>query len=115
MYHIQNQSGDYPIIVFSVCYISPIENYRKIEEELVGHQGTILFDLLLSNGLSSNRYITAEYSEGKFDLMSFKELVNPPYELKLISTYFYQKHSNFLENSVLPSAHQFLIKKGKVL
>ncbi|MDD0822344.1 type II toxin-antitoxin system RnlB family antitoxin [Bacillus cereus] len=106
----------YPYIVYSVSYISPIEELPDIAEELKNHfQGKVLFDLLLSNGISSNRFLEAEFDGVTFNYSSFKSLSNVNELIKKGSSMFYQSNIEFLENSVLPNAHQFLVKKGKLI
>lgn len=117
-YEIQKNSNieEYSFVIFSTSYVSPIERLREIEKELNSlFKGKVLFDLLLSNGVSSNRYVEAVFNGQNFEYTSFKSLINVEMQLKRESTNFYRNHSEFLENSVLPNAYQYLIKKGKVL
>lgn len=110
------ETEQYPYIVYSVSYISPIEELPDIAEELKNHfQGKVLFDLLLSNGVSSNRFLEAEFDGSAFNYSSFKSLSNVNDLVKKGSSIFYQSNVEFLENSVLPNAHQFLVKKGKLI
>jgi hypothetical protein len=112
----KNKIGDYPFVIFSTSYVSPIENIMDIEQELGFHfKGKVLFDLLLSNGVSSNRFVEADYDGEKFDYSSFKTLNQVGLEIKKESSEFYRTHTEFLTNSILPNAHQFLIKKGKLI
>lgn len=117
-YEIQKNSNieEYSFVIFSTSYVSPIERLREIEKELNSlFEGKVLFDLLLSNGVSSNRYVEAFFNGHNFEYTSFKSLSNVKIELKKESTNFYRNHSELLKNSVLPNAYQYLIKKGKVL
>ncbi|MBU8967513.1 type II toxin-antitoxin system RnlB family antitoxin [Bacillus safensis] len=106
----------YPFVVFSTSYVNPLEDIEYIQEELKDRfEGKVLFDLLLSNGNSSNRYLEAEFNGFHFDFSSFKVLEKVDTFLKETTGRFYQNHPNYLPNSILPNAHQFLIKKGKFL
>lgn len=116
-YEIQKLNyDDYPYVVYSTSYVNPIEDIGYIEEELkLLFKGKVIFDLLLSNGISSNRFVEAEFDGDKFKYTSFKALNNVDTGIVKESSDFYRKHSALLENSVLPNAHQFLIKKGRIL
>lgn len=104
----------YPFVVFSTSYVNPLEDIECIQEELKNRfKGKVLFDLLLSNGNSSNRYLEAEFNGFQFVPSSFKVLEKVDAFIKEITGMFYQNHPDYLSNSVLPNAHQFLIKRGK--
>ncbi|MGZ0086851.1 type II toxin-antitoxin system RnlB family antitoxin [Caldibacillus thermoamylovorans] len=104
----------YPFVVFSTSYVNPLEDIESIQEELKNRfKGKVLFDLLLSNGNSSNRYLEAEFNGFQFVPSSFKVLEKVDAFIKETTSMFYQNHPDYLANSVLPNAHQFLIKKGK--
>ncbi|MED4990887.1 type II toxin-antitoxin system RnlB family antitoxin [Parageobacillus toebii] len=117
-YIIDEQKGckKYPFIIFSISYISPLEEIDLIEKELkCRYKGKILFDLLLSNGISTNRYLEAEFNGENFILSSFKPLIQVDYTIKERAAIFYREHAEYLKNSVLPNAYRFLIKKGRIL
>lgn len=117
-YQIQKVENiaNYPFVVYSTSYVSPIEAITDIEHELQSQfRGKILFDLLLSNGVSSNRFIEANFDGDHFDYSSFKSLILVDGEIKKKLIEFYKKNTVLLENSVLPNAYQYLIKNGKVL
>ncbi|WP_171051004.1 type II toxin-antitoxin system RnlB family antitoxin [Bacillus sp. BHET2] len=112
--HKDYEVEGYPCVVFSTSFISPIEELEDIEGELNAQfQGKVLFDLLLSNGVSSNRFLEAEFNGNTFDYTSFKPL-NVDVKLKIKVLEFYKKHVNYLENSILPRSYQYLLKQGKV-
>ncbi len=69
-----NQSRLYGIIVFSTCYISPIDEIDRIQEEIKGYNGIVLFDLLMCNGFSSNRFIEGLYDGERFVRSTFKKV-----------------------------------------
>jgi len=87
-------------MVFSVNYRSPLEFINEIELELRSTPlcRKVVFDLLLSNGATSNRYI--------------KKCDNVAIEIKEASSCFYEKHPALLENSVLVSQQKFLVRSG---
>lgn len=117
-YEIQrfDNIGEYPFVIFSTSYVSPIETIMDIEQDLEAlFKGKVLFDLLLSNGVSSNRYLEANFDGKQFDYSSFRSINEIDTEIKKESCEFYRKNKGLLENSILPNAYQYLIKKGKIL
>lgn len=119
-YEIQklNTIEDYSYVIYSTSHVNPVKELKNIAEDLKSHfkvKGKVLFDLLLSNGVSSNRFMEAEFDGIAFNRTSFKTLQSVNKVIKEESSEFYQKNLEFVENSVLPNAHQFLIKKGKLI
>ncbi|MEK5428290.1 type II toxin-antitoxin system RnlB family antitoxin [Cytobacillus sp. FSL R7-0680] len=115
-YEIHKLNNEYPYIVFSTSYINPLEEIEDIEKELNSQfQGKVLFDLLLSNGLTSNRFLEAEFDGRKFQYSSIKPVMNLDDLIKNESIHFYRENHDLLQNSVLPNAHKFLIKRGRLM
>ncbi|MDF2546107.1 MAG: hypothetical protein K0R93_1005 [Anaerosolibacter sp.] len=107
---------EYSVIVMSTSYINPIDEIEDIEEYLrKNFKGKVLFDMLLKNGISSNRFIEAIFDGEKFDLQSFRALSKVDDRIREFAANFYRCHEEFLNNSTLPKAYQFLIKKGKLI
>lgn len=106
---------EYPYVIFSTSYVNPIEDIDDIEEELKPlFKGKVVFDLLLSNGLTSNRFVEAEFDGTRFNHASFKALKDVNDLIIREATNFYSIHSELLKNGILSNAHQFLIKKGRM-
>ena len=84
-------SSEYHFIVFSLNYNNPVDSLNSIGAELTkkNYTGKIIFDLLLSNGNTSNRYIEAYFDSAKFDFRSFKVLKKVAKDIKKISLDFY--------------------------
>jgi len=115
-YVIQNEvnSETFDCMVFSTYYVSPVENLTEIEEELKGQRLTVLFDLLMSNGVTQNRYIVGEFNGAHFVYPSFL-IITPEektLEIQKQSAEFYTKFPDYVENSVLSQYQQNMIKKG---
>ena len=105
---------DATYIVWSVSYVSPTEHLEEIAHALAdcAYSGRVVFDLLLANGQTSNRFVSARFDGHNFDRASFAVLSQGIDTLKQISLVFYHSHPELLENSVLPRAAQFLIRKN---
>ena len=106
----------YKLIIFSTDYISPIENLTNIEDNLKSkkYSGNIIFDLLLTNGNSCNRFIEAFFDGEKFDRRSFSVATKLSYEINRVSSEFYYNNLFVVENSRLSNPIKFLIKKKKL-
>jgi len=115
-YVIQNNinSETFDCMVFSTYYVSPVENLLEIEEELNGKRMTVLFDLLMSNGNSGNRYIVGEFNGTHFVYQSFRiiSLQEKTLEIQKQSAEFYTKFPDYVENSVLSQYQQNMIKRA---
>jgi Antitoxin to bacterial toxin RNase LS or RnlA len=112
-YEIRELSNhqDYQVVIFSTSYINPLEEYDHIQEELKGRfKGKVLFDLLMSNGISSNRYVEAEFNGAQFDPSSFKAIEKVDVAIKAMTNKFYKSRSD-LSNSVLSNTEISLIRK----
>jgi hypothetical protein len=103
-------------LILSNSYNSPIEHLEQIETNLRNsYSGRVIFDLLLSNGNSSNRFIEAKFDGEKFDYTSFRILPEVDREIKEVSASYYRNNENFLQSSIVSNAFKFLLRKGKVL
>ncbi|MEK1828758.1 type II toxin-antitoxin system RnlB family antitoxin [Priestia megaterium] len=111
-----SESAAYGFVIYSVSYVSPIQNLKPIGKELrhVKFKGKVLFDLLLCNGLASNRFIEVEFTGFNFKFDSFK-VIEASEEQREQSARFYKNNEALLNRGILPDAIQFLIKKGKVV
>jgi len=112
-YYIEKLNKEkYPYIIFSKSYISPIEDIESLELDLqkIGAKGKIIFDLLLSNGDSPDRYFEADFDGRHLDRKSFRQVNSISKKVKQISNKYYHNNLNLLKNSVLSKAQKFLIK-----
>jgi hypothetical protein len=101
-------------IIWSVCYISPTEHLDAIAQTLseLEFHGTVIFDLLLANGNTPNRFVGAFFDGTTFRLDSFTQIESGLGEIRQFSLDFYHQHPELLENSVLTKAARFLIRKN---
>lgn len=117
-YHIQKyDSGDLSALIFSTNFDSPMNNLGSVEIELHnnGVKGQVFFDLLLSNGNTSDRYYSAFFDGVKLIEDSIKKVVKPPQDIQEKSRSFYYKRPHILKNSVLNKTQRFLVKKNHLL
>jgi hypothetical protein len=92
----------YEAIIYSMSFISPIEELEYIANDLkhININGKILFDLLICNGLSFNRYIEVLFNNGKFDKNSFS-IIEETKNMKSRGKMFYLHYTESIMNSVL--------------
>ena len=67
-YKIITFQSDERKLVLSTSYVSPLSSVFIISSELANesYQGEVLFDLLLSNGFSPNRFLSMQFDGTKF-------------------------------------------------
>ncbi|MBD2177979.1 type II toxin-antitoxin system RnlB family antitoxin [Pseudanabaena sp. FACHB-1998] len=104
LYEIERFSN-HTIIVFSMTYMNPISYLPTIEKDLgkLDFSGKIIFDLLLSNGNSSNRFVEARVNKAKIDRRSMKVIGYSSLEASFIkkTREFYKSHKSILDNSTI--------------
>jgi hypothetical protein len=104
VYQIEKFS-DKVVIVFSTTYVNPISYLPKIEEDLRNNifTGKVIFDLLLSNGYSSNRFIEVNINNSKIDRSSMKVIESYTIEKDFLDKTheFYRSHPHLLENNFI--------------
>ena len=95
--------SNHTVIVFSMTYINPISYLPNIEEDLgkMNFSGKLIFDLLLSNGNSSNRFVEVTVNKAKIERRSMKVIEHSSLEPYLIkkSREFYMSHQFIVDSS----------------
>lgn len=94
------------VVIFCTTYINPISYLPIIEEDLskINFSGKIIFDLLLSNGYNSNRFVEADVIEAKVNRRSMKVIDSSTLDECLLGKTheFYKSHPYLVEsNSIL--------------
>lgn len=95
------QRGEY-MFVQSINYNNPINDLNEISKKLActNYEGEVVFDLLLTNGNSSGRFLISVFINRKFEMRSFKKTIISKNIRKEIIIY-YKNNQNFLSNSIL--------------
>jgi hypothetical protein len=107
----------YKYVSFSVDYSRPEEYLSDVARELARKkfEGYVLFDLLLCNGLNSQRYVKSYFNGNTFQKDSFVALSDKELDdsVKQFTFKFYSSKNELLENSnLLSKAQKFLVRKG---
>lgn len=116
-YELLSINQKYQYVVVATSYVNPVDELYNIEDDLRQQHfnGTILFDLLLCNGITDNRYIEVYFNGVTFDISQYKILNDIDIEAKKYINSFYLDHLNMLQYSNLPKAQQFLLEKGIIM
>ena len=110
-YDIIEFKSDYKYVVLATSYGNPIDELENIEDELKvkEYSGKVLFDLLLCNGMNSNRFVEIKFDGERFDLSSSIIVKNPNNSIKKGTHQYLKDKPALLENSVLPKAQRYII------
>lgn len=102
-------------VVLSLSYKSLDQYLHELEDCLKRSKikGLVLLDLLLSNGMKSDRFASMYFDGQKFDLESYKIEKSVDKYIVYHCTRCYQNNSHLLEGSVLTKPQRFLIKRGE--
>lgn len=107
-------STSYPYIVFSTSYVNPLDDLDNVERALrTEYKGKVLFDLLLSNGNASNRFVEAMFDGEKFDDNSFHKVENVGDDVLQFSASYYRQSKYLEQSKIVPRAYKFLLNKEK--
>lgn len=89
------------MFVQSINYANPVNELKDIANELYAHkyEGEVIFDLLLTNGNSSNRFLISKFINRKFVMKSFKK-TDIPKDIRKEITLYYKNHKDYLSNSI---------------
>lgn len=112
-YRLQKVSDrEIEYLIFSVDY-SRLDDYiNELSNELSrkSFSGAIMFDMLLSNGLN-DRYFKAHFDGKKINKRSITPVALVDENIERVSSKFYMRKPEFLENSILTGAQKFLFKR----
>ena len=116
-YTLISTKTEYKLLVLSVSYISPFDEIEELENDLreMNFRGVVLFDLILCNGVSPNRFIKSYFDGNSFSSSIFEIVNNIKDDVKLISSNFYKNNSDLIDKGVLSKPYSLLLKKGIVI
>lgn len=112
-YGIFTLESEERVLVVANSYINPLGNILMISKDLaeMEYKGEVLFDLLMSNGFASNRFLKINFDGGKF-LLNSREIVSDVKTEVLIELgEIYYLHPEWVEQSSLPAHHKDILKK----
>lgn len=106
-YRIEFVSNEF-VMIFCTTNVNPISYLPSIETDLKNRnfEGQIIFDLLLANGYTSNRFIQAKVVDHKINRFSMQVINSVSDFILKKSQEFYIKNRNFVEDSSLMDDEQ---------
>ena len=115
-YKIITFQSDERKLVLSTSYVSPLSSVFIISSELANesYQGEVLFDLLLSNGFSPNRFLSMQFDGTKFLPQTTKKVEKISKELLKEIYAFYYEHTEYVVQSSLPDVQKHLLKNNQI-
>lgn len=90
-------------VITAVADYHPMQHLKDLSAELksINYRGFVVFDLLVFNGQSDNRFVTLVFNGQSFDRSSFKTLSNIDQRIKKNQDNYFRTHSDLLKKSVL--------------
>jgi hypothetical protein len=108
--------NEYKFLVLSTSFETPLNHINEITTELSENGSNdykVIFDMLLSIGNTSERFVEAKFDGDKLNQSSFNYIhVNKKDDLRKISTQFLKENCYLLDNSVLNSYQKKMVSKG---
>lgn len=104
-------------IVFSLSHVNPLDFKSDIEKELrrVNFYGSIVFDLLLTVGNGTNRFMSFVFDGSHISLQSAEKVVDVEGSIKRLSCEFYREHYEGLDVAILSRPIKYRLRKGLAL
>ncbi|MGI6721774.1 MAG: type II toxin-antitoxin system RnlB family antitoxin [Anaerovoracaceae bacterium] len=108
-----NSNNRYAAIVYSSSYVNPLDEIDVISKELRQHIGdrqekkAIVFDLLLSNGESFNRFVEGVFDGSSISFDSLKTIDALDDDFLTNVNRFYKNNKNVLSRGVLSARQKF--------
>ena len=112
-YEICTLKSDERVVVLANSYVNPLSNVMMITMELskMKYTGEVLFDLLMSNGFSPNRFLKIDFDGSKFLLGTSEVVSHVENEVLIELGEIYYLHPEWVEQSSLPAHHKDILKK----
>lgn len=109
-FEIQNTDKDEVCLVFSLSYINPLDVLWEVEENLreFPRCTRVIFDLLLSNGNTSNRFFEA-YFDGR-KLQNVVVSSNVENSIVNAAVKFYGKCPTLSQNNALTRIQKYVVR-----
>lgn len=113
-YELITFKSDERELVLSTSYASPLSSVFIISEELAkqNYKGEVLFDLLLSNGFTPNRFLSMQFDGTKLLPQTTKKIQEIPEKLLKEIYAFYYEHAEYVDQSSLPDVQKHLLKNN---
>ena len=110
---LHTKTSEFVGIVICKNFYYPTDYLDELNNELSSMKitGRLLMDLLLVNGIGSNRFVECCFNGNNIDLSSIKMIDNVPNDIKLTITQYFYENYFLIENSILSKATKYKFKK----
>lgn len=114
---LDSPSKAFQVIVMATGQSLPQENLEAVAEELQhrGVSGSVVFDLLASNGSRHSRFFEAGFNGRSFESRPRYTAVEPDACVREATAQYIQAHLDDFDLSLLTPAMQFAAKRGVAL
>ncbi|MFE8696537.1 type II toxin-antitoxin system RnlB family antitoxin [Cytobacillus sp. FJAT-53684] len=116
-YHILDLKSDARKVVVATSYVSPLPQIYAIANELksIGYKGEVIFDLVLSNGFSSNRLLKTNFDGEQLNIGKIEVLATLKSSiLDELYVFFYQNPQYVRASSLSEPQKYVLLNKTLV-
>lgn len=110
-YQILELKSDSRKVVVATSYVSPLSQLYAIAYELKskGYKGEVIFDLVLSNGFASNRFLKTDFDGEHLNIGKIEVLAKLKSSiLDELYTFFYE-HPQYVKASSLPEPQKYVL------
>ena len=110
-YQIVERQKDF-ILVIGLSFESPLSDLSEIERELEQskYRGSVVFDLLLANGIAFNRFVKLHFENGRFERDTFDVIESGNVSLIEASKKFIKNNKDVLNYGILSA-----LEKSEIL
>ncbi|WP_453992366.1 type II toxin-antitoxin system RnlB family antitoxin [Bacillus nitroreducens] len=110
-YHILDLKSDSRKVVVATSYVSPLSQVYSIAYELksMGYKGEVIFDLVLSNGFSSNRFLKIEFDGEKLNVGKVEVLSQVKHSILDEIYKFFYEHPDYVKASSLSKPQKYIL------
>lgn len=110
-YHILNLKTDSCKVVVATSYVSPLSQVYAIANELksIDYKGEVIFDLVLSNGFSSNRFLKTVFDGDQLNIAKIEVLSKVKNNILDELYVFFYEHPQYVKASSLPEPQKYVL------
>ncbi|MCW7553741.1 type II toxin-antitoxin system RnlB family antitoxin [Endozoicomonas gorgoniicola] len=106
MIQVRKVDNSQVAVVTALVDYHPMQHLKDLSSKLksFNYSGSVVFDLLVFNGLASNRFVAIIFNGNNFDRKTFKVLTDIDQDLKQGQDKYFRAHPDLLKASVLSSS-----------
>ena len=108
MESIRMTEGGRFVVITATADFSPMKQLKQLSSKLhdMGFSGSVVFDLLYTNGLAYNRFVEINFDGTAFDRNSLNIIEHIDYNLKNEQDDFFRSAPDILAGTVLSEAER---------